>query len=86
MRPFGAYHRPFDIIIKMQANKHLSFGVSQNITLTKSKYNLQNKYNFDAIRTAAAQKKHAVGRVFESLFILPCYFPTNPLMASSISL
>ena len=33
-----------------------------------------------------AQKKHAVGRVFESLFVLPCYLPTNPLMASSISL
>ena len=31
-------------------------------------------------------KKHAVGRVFESLFVLPCYLPTNPLMASSISL
>ena len=63
MRPFGTYHRPFDIIIKMQANKHLSFGDSQNITLTKSKYNLQSKYNFGAvkyncaaIRTAAAQK------------------------------
>ena len=33
-----------------------------------------------------AQKKHAVGRVFESRFVLPCYLPTNPLMASSISL
>ncbi len=31
-------------------------------------------------------KKHAVGRVFESRFVLPCYLPTNPLMASSISL
>ena len=31
-------------------------------------------------------KKHARKRVFESLFVLPCYFPTNPLMASSISL
>ena len=34
----------------------------------------------------AAQKKHARKRVFESLFVLPCYLPTNPLMASSISL
>lgn len=80
MRPFDAYHRPLDIIIKMQANKHLSFGDSQNITLT------QSKYNRAAIRTAARKKKHAVGRVFESRFVLPCYFPTNPLMASSISL
>ena len=31
-------------------------------------------------------KKHAVGRVFESRLVLPCYLPTNPLMASSISL
>ena len=36
VRPFGAYHRPFDIIIKMQANKHLSFGDSQNITLAQA--------------------------------------------------
>ena len=32
------------------------------------------------------QKKHARKRVFESIFVLPCYFPTNPFMASSISL
>jgi len=38
----------------MQANKHLSFGDSQNITLTKSKYNLQSKYNFGASQNITA--------------------------------
>ncbi|MDD7481606.1 MAG: hypothetical protein SPK47_01605, partial [Eubacteriales bacterium] len=43
VRPFDLFHRPIDIIIKMQANKHLSFGDSQNITAPQSVPRLRKK-------------------------------------------